>query len=382
MQIAVWHTLRFPEPFSINEDTGMHLFPFSYFNYNLILTILVTLFVILLPTFDRKICAALGVNVEHSMTGSFREARLLRLRKFILYMIFLTYLAANVYVVFFSRSASEEYRIHVDPLNDLFNSVRIDSGMLGVLSEVYTQGLSEGFSHIHVDKPEDIAQIYMNIILYVPMGYLLPYVFEWCQAKARIRPVLVCLLFSFLTENLQLVFKRGFYDVDDLLSNTFGGLVGQSLYILFAYVADHPDWRKKLHDTRKWIRKARKHTLYPFASKIGLTRTTLVIGDRSLISDFYIHMLGFRPIAMAEDVEGCTCYMMQMGNLQLELRCWPGEDPGDQYLTIPVNNLAKVRKRLTQIGFDPEDFHSDPYTGLRCLTIEGPEKMHITFIQT
>jgi hypothetical protein len=93
-------------------------------------------------------------------------------------------------------------------------------------------------------------------------------------------------------------------------------------------------------------------------------------------------MLGFRPIGMAEDIEGCTCYMMQMGNLQLELRCWPGEDPGDQYLTIPVNNLAKVRKRLTQIGFDPEEFHSDPYTGLRCLTIEGPEKMHITFIQT
>ncbi len=355
--------------------------PFSYLSYNLILTAAVALFVTLLPAIDRRICAALGVNVEHSMKGSFREARLLRLRKFLLLTIFLIYLAANVYIVFFSRSANEAYLIHVDPLNDLNKCVRIDSGMLSVVTEIYTQGMSEGFSHIHIEKPEDIAQIYMNIILYVPMGYLLPYVFEWCQAKVRYRPVLVCLLFSFITENLQLVFKRGFYDVDDLLSNTFGGLIGQWLYILFAYVADHPDWRKKLHETRRWIRKARRNTLYPLASKIGMTRTTLVVGDRAVISDFYIQTLGFRPIAMTEDDEGCVCCLLQMGNFQLELRCWPGEDPGDQYLTISVNNLAKVRKRLKKIGFETEDFQSDPYTGLRCLTFEGPEKMHITFIQ-
>lgn len=350
---------------------------------NIGITAAVLLFVLLMPLIDRLTCRKLGINTEHSLVGNSRENRLLRLRMLVLYIVLFVYLAANVWLVFFSRSATEEYMIHVDPLGDLMNSVRIDSGILGTITEIYTQGLSEGLSNIHVDKPEDIAQIYMNVMLYVPFGYLLPYVFEWCRKRVRIRPVLCCLAASFITENLQLVFRRGFYDIDDLLSNTLGGLIGQILYIAFAYVTANPDWRKDLRSYRKWKRRARKRTLYPFARRIGTSRTTLIVRDENVVRDFYVKHLGFRPIKKLiyeDDTE--VDYLLQIGSFQLEIIC-PAEDfqIRDQYLTLSVSNIPRVKKRLEKNGFVTGDYETDSYTGMRMLTIEGPEHVHISFIE-
>ena len=355
----------------------------SKLSTNIFVTGIVALLVVFLPLIDRAVCRAAGINIQHGLDGHSKESRLLRLRRFILVSVFGVYLLANVYLVFFSRSASEDYLIHVDPLNDLINSVKIDSGILGILKDIYTQGLSEGFSHIHVESKEDIAQIYMNIMLYVPMGYLLPYISEWCRTKVKIRPVMLCFLFSFVTENLQLVFKRGFYDIDDLLSNTFGGYLGQVLYILLAYVVEHPDWRKDLKSYRKWRRRARKRTLYPFANKIGMARTTLLVGSEDTVTDFYVRHLGFRPIKQIiyEDSDE-TDFLLQIGSFQLELiYSGQGEIANDQYLTLSVKSIVRVRKRLIKNGFDMPDFLLDPYTNQRMLCIDGPDKLHITFIE-
>lgn len=352
-----------------------------YFNVGV--TAAVLLFVLLMPLIDRFICRKLGINVEHNLAGSSRENRLLRLRMVVLYIVLALYMAANVWLVFFSRSATEEYLVHVDPLGDLMDSVRIDSGILGTITEIYSVGISEGLSNIHVEKPEDIAQVYMNVMLYVPLGYLLPYVFEFCRKRIRIRPVLLCFVASFITENLQLVFRRGFYDVDDLLSNTLGGLIGQTLYISFAYVTANPDWRKDLSSYRKWKKRARKRTLYPFARRIGTSRTTLILRDESIVKEFYVKQLGFRPIKkLIYEDDSEVDYLLQIGSFQLEIVC-PGTDfqLRDQYLTLSVSNIPRVKKRLEKNGFETGDYETDVYTGLRILTIEGPEHVHISFLE-
>lgn len=355
----------------------------SNMSTNIVVTVLVAVFVVFLPYFDRRICKKLGINIRRSISGNTRESRLLVMRKIILFIIFAIYLSANMYLVFFSRLASADYLIHVAPFNDLFKSVKIDSGVLGLLTEIYTQGLSEGISHIHVEKVDDITQVYMNIMLYVPMGYMLPYISDWCRARVKIRPVLCCFLVSFLTENLQLIFKRGFYDIDDLLSNTLGGLLGQALYISLAYVVTHPDWRKELRRQRKWRRKARKRTLYPFANKIGISRATIVAGGEDIVNDFYINRLGFRSVE--EFTPPCSeskSHLLQMGSFQLEVICPNDGVPiGDQYLTLSVKNIARVKKRLNKNGFETGDFDNDPYTGLRTLSITGPEGIRIKFIE-
>lgn len=70
-----------------------------------------------------------------------------------------------------------------------------------------------------------------NMIGFVPFGIMLPLLFE----KARnIRTVFFATLILSLTfELIQLVFKFGIFDVDDLLLNTLGGVVGYLLTRIF-----------------------------------------------------------------------------------------------------------------------------------------------------
>ena len=53
------------------------------------------------------------------------------------------------------------------------------------------------------------------------------------------------------------MFRRGYYDLDDLLANTLGGWIGQALFISVAFVVTHPGWRKELRSFHRWKRHAR-----------------------------------------------------------------------------------------------------------------------------
>lgn len=64
-----------------------------------------------------------------------------------------------------------------------------------------------------------------NTVLFVPFGLLLP-------LSASRRPIVWTLLFTMgitLIELLQLVTKRGMFDVDDIILNVFGFLVGYAV---------------------------------------------------------------------------------------------------------------------------------------------------------
>ena len=83
-------------------------------------------------------------------------------------------------------------------------------------------------SQISIVRPEDLSQFYLNVMIFVPIGYLLPYVFRWFRTRVRVRPVLFCLLLSFLVENIQLISRRGMYDFEDIISNKLGGWIGRT----------------------------------------------------------------------------------------------------------------------------------------------------------
>ena len=73
-----------------------------------------------------------------------------------------------------------------------------------------------------------VLNIWGNIIAFMPFGSFLPIYSKRC------RNVWMTVLYSFelslLVELLQLVFKVGSFDVDDLLLNTIGGLLGYLVY--------------------------------------------------------------------------------------------------------------------------------------------------------
>ncbi len=356
---------------------------FNNWRVQVVVTAAVLLLVLVLPLIDRRICKRLGLNLTGGVSENPRGEQLLRVRSILLRILFGIYVAAFLYLVLLSRSATEEYQVHVAVFEDLSNSISMDLGILNVIWLMMTGNMKEAMSHVDIINIADIYQVYMNMMLFVPMGYLLPYVFNWFRARPWYRPVAGCFLISFVTENIQLIARRGFYDIDDLISNTLGGLLGQILFITVAYVVTHPHWRRELHRYYNWRRHARKRTLYPFIHKIGLSRTSLLGTDETAVWSFYVEKLGFRLKGqlLPENSEG-TSFLFEMGRSQVEIICSnKKEELPPQYLTLSTSKLAQLRKRLEEKGIETEGLGQDPYTGLQQISFEGPDHVRITIIE-
>jgi glycopeptide antibiotics resistance protein len=75
------------------------------------------------------------------------------------------------------------------------------------------------------------ANLVGNVILFVPLGYFLPSFF----AKERLRPhftIPLCMIISIAVEISQFMTHTGSLDVDDVILNTLGGIVGYLAYAL------------------------------------------------------------------------------------------------------------------------------------------------------
>ena len=98
---------------------------------NIFVTILMFVMVVFMPMIDRMVCKAIGISPDDRMNKNPHADFYLHLRKAVLVLVFLIYLALLSYVVFFSRSASSDYLIHVALYEDLANAIQIDFGILG-----------------------------------------------------------------------------------------------------------------------------------------------------------------------------------------------------------------------------------------------------------
>ena len=72
-----------------------------------------------------------------------------------------------------------------------------------------------------------IGNSFGNIILFVPIGFLLPAVTGW---KKMWKTVVAGISFSLLIESIQLITLRGCFDVDDVILNCLGTVMGFGLY--------------------------------------------------------------------------------------------------------------------------------------------------------
>ncbi|MBO4359946.1 MAG: VanZ family protein [Eubacteriaceae bacterium] len=255
---------------------------------SLFVTALVMMLVVIMPAADIFICRKLKLDPIDGVSDNPRGDIMLSLRSAVIAGVFLLYLAGFSYITFFSRAASDEYLIHTQLFDNLIGSVRIDFGFLGVLYRILTGEFSGLAEHFSMPDMDDILQVYLNVVLFIPMGYLLPYMSEWFRKRLPLAPVTASFLISLAVENIQLITRRGFYDVDDIVTNTLGGFLGALLFTAFAFRVTHPDWKRDLGRYRRWRKNARKRTLYPFARKVNLSRTVLYATDETSIWDFYV----------------------------------------------------------------------------------------------
>ena len=70
--------------------------------------------------------------------------------------------------------------------------------------------------------------IVLNFLMLVPLGYLTPCCFRCINRWWKV--VAAGFALTIIIESAQLVFKRGWFDVDDIFLNTLGALVGYGIY--------------------------------------------------------------------------------------------------------------------------------------------------------
>lgn len=152
--------------------------------------------------------------------------------KYIEIFSFLIYLYGFLYFTFFSREAGDDALIRLQLLKSYKRAFAFDSGFLHVIKQIFTEGLNAGLDSIHIESTETLDGIILNILLFVPFGYMLPCLFKKLQ-KALWAVVLTGFVCSLLTETIQLVTHLGWFDLDDLLNNTMGCILGVILYRSF-----------------------------------------------------------------------------------------------------------------------------------------------------
>ena len=117
-----------------------------------------------------------------------------------------------------------------------FASFRFSETTLFTIKSVPFETIDEyTMNVIRYDKLEFVKNIFGNIILFIPYGFL-----------GILYPKLnnfFWLIFSFfvvinLIEFSQFYFKRGFADIDDVILNTFGAVIGFFIYKRFFFIED------------------------------------------------------------------------------------------------------------------------------------------------
>lgn len=82
-----------------------------------------------------------------------------------------------------------------------------------------------------------IINLFGNVVCFVPFGLFIPYIFN--RRLSFFRVLFITFLFSLTIEGIQLYFKIGIFDVDDLLLNTLGGIAGYLIYKIVSIIRNH-----------------------------------------------------------------------------------------------------------------------------------------------
>ena len=75
-----------------------------------------------------------------------------------------------------------------------------------------------------------IVNIFGNVLAFAPFGFVLPIISTANRKLLNI--TLLSLEFSLTIELIQLIFKVGIFDVDDILMNTLGGILGGICFLI------------------------------------------------------------------------------------------------------------------------------------------------------
>ena len=146
--------------------------------------------------------------------------------------VFVVYILGNLSFTILGREV-----IYAQKLPTFMNYRRafyFDYGLIGTL-RMLPHGLRSTLEHVHIGNLTAAREVFLNILLYIPMGYLLPFVIKPMRYS-----IAACTMAGFLcscaTEYAQLRWSIGYFQIDDIINNTLGCLIGAILGCMLSRV--------------------------------------------------------------------------------------------------------------------------------------------------
>lgn len=144
------------------------------------------------------------------------------------WILFIIYIISLAYFLFFSERYGRtinigEYRYNLHLFTEIKRFIRYRSE-LGI--ESY------------------IVNLFGNIFAFSPFGFVLPIISS--KNRKFINVALLSIELSLCIEVIQLLFRVGIFDVDDIFLNTIGGMLG---YLVFRII--YKIYRGKFHAVKK-----------------------------------------------------------------------------------------------------------------------------------
>ena len=128
------------------------------------------------------------------------------------WVLFLLYLALLSYLMFFSEdfgrtNPNRGYAYNLAPFKEIMRFI------------TYYETL--GMKAV-------VVNLAGNVMAFMPFGFFMPVVSR--RSRGSVRIIFLGFGFSLMLETIQLVFKVGSFDVDDLILNTLGAAIGFFCY--------------------------------------------------------------------------------------------------------------------------------------------------------
>lgn len=116
-----------------------------------------------------------------------------------------------------------------------YSPVRVHAGMINLMPFKQIITYIVRFGHYNFDTW--FYNLIGNIILFMPFGFMLPlYYRKGNNVKSNL---FYTFMLSFFIEFSQNILLRGVFDVDDIILNVLGGLLGFGVYKLFFHLLKH-----------------------------------------------------------------------------------------------------------------------------------------------
>lgn len=126
----------------------------------------------------------------------------------------IVYGAALLYMTLLSRGSNGGLHYQLELLWEYRQAFRFEAGKL------------------NIQDMEFVWYIANNILLFIPLGVLLGEFYDTYRRRPLLWVLFTGGLVSALLEISQLVFRIGLFELDDILNNTIGGVLGFGCYAL------------------------------------------------------------------------------------------------------------------------------------------------------